>query len=385
MVASRSARERKAAVEAGTLATVKIDLDEQKQFLYKIGCSVCRAKGHRKWSAYRPGGDNGYMAAMDRWIFHLIEKHPGADAPCLAYVDAARQRLHERRAHVLESGRAPTPFTADEIRAGCPAGRTIRMRVDTEGETPFLRVRRFVSCHEAGAVLEQSRQSLDGVALSVPEAGRVTWRDLQAHPSFPVDATTIEDETISTAIGELGCLRYTVRDGATEEVFWFAKDLPGMPIQHVTRVGGDVVATVSVVDNTIQAEDSGPFFHGTKADLQPGDVLEPGYGSNFGSGTTANFIYLTATLDAATWGAELAVGEVPGRIYRVEPTGPFENDPNLTDKRFPGNPTRSFRTRAPLRVVAEVQDWEPHSAEVLQTMRDDLEELKRRGVEAIND
>ena len=134
-----------------------------------------------------------------------------------------------------------------------------------------------------------------------------------------------------------------------------------------------------------EALDAGPFFHGTKADLRTGDLLEPGKSSNYGEGRTANFIYLTATLDAATWGAELAVGEGPGRIYRVEPTGPFENDPNLTDQRFPGNPTRSYRTRAPLRVVGEVRDWEPHPPEVLQTMRDHLEELKRHGIEAIND
>lgn len=99
----------------------------------------------------------------------------------------------------------------------------------------------------------------------------------------------------------------------------------------------------------------------------------------------ANYIYLTATLDAATWGAELAVGEGPGRIYRVEPTGPFEDDPNLTDKRFQGNLTRSYRTLEPQRVVGEVQDWEPHSPEVLQDMRDHLEELKRFGIDAIND
>jgi hypothetical protein len=97
MVASRSARERKAAVEAGALATVAIDLDEHEQFVYKVACTRCRAKGHRKWSAYRPGGDNGYMAAMDRWIFHLVERHPGTQAPCLAYLAEARQRLHERR------------------------------------------------------------------------------------------------------------------------------------------------------------------------------------------------------------------------------------------------------------------------------------------------
>lgn len=131
--------------------------------------------------------------------------------------------------------------------------------------------------------------------------------------------------------------------------------------------------------------DTGPFFHGTKADLRPGDTIEPGYRSNFGERRTANYVYLTATLDAATWGAELASGDGPGRIYRVEPTGPIENDPNLTDQRFPGNPTRSYRTQQPLQVVDEVTDWEPHPPEVLQAMLDHLEELKRQGIEAIND
>ena len=97
MTASRAARERKAASEAGPLARVKIDLDAQKQFVYKISCTECVAKGDRSWSAYRPGGDNGFMAAMDRWVFHLHEKHPGADAPCLAYLADAQRRLHERR------------------------------------------------------------------------------------------------------------------------------------------------------------------------------------------------------------------------------------------------------------------------------------------------
>ena len=105
MTASRSAREKKAATEAGALAKVKIDLDENKQFVYKISCTVCLAKGHRNWSAYRPGGDNGFMAAMDRWTFHLNEKHPDSDAPCLAFLPAAQQRLHERR---LEQEADPT-------------------------------------------------------------------------------------------------------------------------------------------------------------------------------------------------------------------------------------------------------------------------------------
>jgi len=132
-------------------------------------------------------------------------------------------------------------------------------------------------------------------------------------------------------------------------------------------------------------QEPGPFYHGTKADLKPGEVLQPGYSSNFGKRRKANYVYLTATLDAATWGAELAVGEGPGRIYRVEPTGPIEDDPNLTDKKFPGNPTRSYRTRHPLRVLGEFLDWAPHPPEALQGMRNRLHELKRLGVEAIND
>ena len=131
--------------------------------------------------------------------------------------------------------------------------------------------------------------------------------------------------------------------------------------------------------------DPGPFYHGSKADLKVGDMLKPGYSSNFGEGKKANYVYLTATLDAATWGAELAVGDKPGRIYRVEPTGPIEDDPNLTDKKFTGNPTRSYRTKHPLRVVGEVLDWQGHSPEVLKNMRDHLDKLKRLGIEAIND
>ena len=97
MTASRSARERKAAAEAGALARVSIDVGEDGQFVYKIRCSECTVKGDRNWSAYRPGEENGFMAAMDRWIFHLSEKHPGADAPCMAFLSAAQRRLQQRR------------------------------------------------------------------------------------------------------------------------------------------------------------------------------------------------------------------------------------------------------------------------------------------------
>lgn len=127
------------------------------------------------------------------------------------------------------------------------------------------------------------------------------------------------------------------------------------------------------------------FYHGTKADLGPGDLIKPGYSSNFGKRKQAGLVYLTGTLDAATWGAELAVGEGPGRIYVVGPTGPIEDDPNLTDKKFPGNPTKSYRTREPLRVTGEVTDWRGHSPEALKAMKDDLERLERLGVEAIDD
>ncbi|WP_286929605.1 MULTISPECIES: NAD(+)--rifampin ADP-ribosyltransferase [Aeromicrobium] len=131
--------------------------------------------------------------------------------------------------------------------------------------------------------------------------------------------------------------------------------------------------------------DDGPFFHGTKAVLSPGDLLEPGRRANFGENRTAGHIYFTGTLDAATWGAELSVGEGRGHIYRVEPTGPFEDDPNLTDKKFPGNPTRSYRSKEPIRVVEEVVGWEPHPPEVLQHMLDSLAAMKERGEVVIDD
>ena len=127
------------------------------------------------------------------------------------------------------------------------------------------------------------------------------------------------------------------------------------------------------------------FYHGTKADLKPGDLIGAGYNSNYGKRKMAAYVYVTATLNAATWGAELALGEGPGRIYIVEPTGPFEDDPNLTDRKYPGNPTKSYRTRDPLRVTGEVIDWKGHSPEELKAMKDHLEELKRLGIEAIED
>ena len=131
-------------------------------------------------------------------------------------------------------------------------------------------------------------------------------------------------------------------------------------------------------------QDEGPFYHGTKADLIIGDYLEAGFNSNFVEQEIANYIYLTATLDAAIWGAEFAIGDGKGRIYIVEPTGSINDDPNLTDMRFPGNPTRSYRTREPLRIVGEVSDWQGHTGEELKKMRDEIEEAKRLGYGVIN-
>jgi hypothetical protein len=127
------------------------------------------------------------------------------------------------------------------------------------------------------------------------------------------------------------------------------------------------------------------FYHGTRADLKPGDLIEPGYNSNYGKRKKAAYVYLTGTLDAAIWGAELALGEGPGRIYMVEPTGTITDDPNLTDKKYPGNPTKSYRSREPLRVTGEVTDWQGHSPEALKAMKDNIERLKLLGVEAIDD
>ncbi|MBN8679002.1 MAG: NAD(+)--rifampin ADP-ribosyltransferase [Chitinophagales bacterium] len=127
------------------------------------------------------------------------------------------------------------------------------------------------------------------------------------------------------------------------------------------------------------------YFHGTKADLAVGDLIEAGYQSNYGDRKNARYIFLSATLDAAIWGAELASGDGPGRIYLVEPTGLIEDDPDLTDKKFPGNPTMSYRSTHPFRVVGEVSQWEGHPAEQVQTMKDALAKLREQGISSLNE
>ncbi|MEE4210624.1 MAG: NAD(+)--rifampin ADP-ribosyltransferase [Parvularcula sp.] len=127
------------------------------------------------------------------------------------------------------------------------------------------------------------------------------------------------------------------------------------------------------------------FFHGTKADLKIGDVVKVGHASNFLETGALSWVYFTATLDAAVWGAELSGGDGLGRIYIVEPTGPFEDDPNVTDKRFPGNPTLSYRSREPLRIVAEATHWQGHTADQILQMKQGLERLTAEGANVILD
>lgn len=133
----------------------------------------------------------------------------------------------------------------------------------------------------------------------------------------------------------------------------------------------------------------GPFFHGTRHALDPGSELVAGHGSNFQDGRVSNHVYFAARVDTAAWGAELATalaGEAGrGHIYVVEPLGPFEDDPNVTNKRFPGNPTASYRTRDAVRVVSELEDWVGHTPEEIRTMLDGLARLRAEGRDVIED
>jgi len=126
------------------------------------------------------------------------------------------------------------------------------------------------------------------------------------------------------------------------------------------------------------------FFHGTRAELQPGELITTGYRSNFRE-NALSWVYFTATLDAAIWGAELATGDGHPRIYVVEPTGPYFDDPNVTDRKFPGNPTLSYRSREPLRILGEVTGWQGHPPESVYERKQSLARLKAEGKDVIID
>ncbi|MGB8859416.1 MAG: NAD(+)--rifampin ADP-ribosyltransferase [Ilumatobacteraceae bacterium] len=147
----------------------------------------------------------------------------------------------------------------------------------------------------------------------------------------------------------------------------------------------------SYVPVTLESCDhlQGPFFHGTRISFDVGDLLVPGQLSNYQNGRISNHVYFAALLEPAVWAAELATAfagtEERGHIYLVKPTGPFEDDPNVTNKRFPGNVTQSYRTRHPMRVIDEVQLWEGHAPEVLQGMLQHLAQLRDQGLDVIED
>lgn len=194
--------------------------------------------------------------------------------------------------------------------------------------------------------------------------------------------TPILDEAIWEAELSLGDGRprvYVVEPlGAVEDTSALPDRRPAIPPSMSWRTREPLRVTHEVTEWL--------HYHGTRAALGPGDLLTPGHHANYGdSPRTANYIYFARTLEAAVWGAELAAGDAPCRIYVVEPTGPVEDDPNLTDTKFRGNPTKSFRSRYPLRVVGELAEWCGHSPEAIQAMKDGLERLAKSGMMVIDD
>ena len=165
------------------------------------------------------------------------------------------------------------------------------------------------------------------------------------------------------------------------------------PVRATRSIAESIAATEQEPHTPVTFEHcdhvEGPFFHGTKEAFEVGEEVVAGKPSNFQDGRVSNHVYFSALLEPAIWGAELATAltgsDRPGHVFVVEPTGPFEDDPNVTNKRFPGNPTRSFRTRHPMRVINEVHDWEGHAPEVLQGMLDSLAQLREQGLDVIED
>ncbi len=212
-------------------------------------------------------------------------------------------------------------------------------------------------------------------------------------------------EPPTSAAADDACAGYLFLTDKLDEAHWDAELAPGDGDAHiyVIEASGEVQAasaipgrktvghpTMSLCSRdalrVIEEVTEWMLYHGTRADLKPGDVIKPGHRPNYGNRErTSNFVYFSRTLEAATWGAELAEGEGAGRIYIVEATGAIEDDPNVTNKRFRGNPTKSFRSRAALRVVGEVFDWKGHAPEALKAMKDHLARLKEQGVEPLDD
>jgi rifampin ADP-ribosylating transferase len=264
-----------------------------------------------------------------------------------------RARLEEQRAATLAQIEALEAEIADVV-AGADLVATDDEH-DPEGATiAFERAR-------VGALLELARDSLAGV----DEALRRLASD--SYGTCEVCHRRIDPERLAARPHAARCVTC-----AASARRW---------------VGGPGVHEPVTFDNCARV--AGPFFHGTKVALNVGDELAPGYGSNFQVGRVSNNIYFAAVLETAVWGAELSTALAGiterGRIYVVEPLGPFEDDPNVTDKRFPGNPTRSYRSQHPLRIVGEVTDWQGHDPEVLRAMLASLAALRAEGRDVIED
>jgi hypothetical protein len=149
--------------------------------------------------------------------------------------------------HVLGPDLTPTPFTAGEIRQGCPPGRLIRLRIDTADGPSYERTNRFVDCDDEGATIERRVFGADGSPIGAPETGRTTWAAFQLHAAFPLARTTVEPDVIESPMGRLECLRFTVLDGADTDIFWFAMSKPGMPVRVVTERDGRLVESMTMI------------------------------------------------------------------------------------------------------------------------------------------
>lgn len=151
--------------------------------------------------------------------------------------------------NIVQPGHAPTPFTAAEIRDGCPAGRTIGMLIEPRDGDPYLTLNRFVTVDENGADTELKSMTMDGEEIDPPVERRSTWEEFQAHASFPAEQTVIDSEVLETSMGDLKCKRYTVKDGPTSDTYWFAVDKPGMPVKVETVAPGGVAYRMRMIND----------------------------------------------------------------------------------------------------------------------------------------
>lgn len=313
----------------------------------------------------RAGGD----ATWDRLAEHLDETATSRKPFVINRAfDAPVARLFEmwvNPAH-LAKWLPPAGMTMTFVRSEIAPGKSTFFALS--GEHGSMHVRAEYLALEPPRRIAYTQEFVDEREARAPAPGADVWPDVMLTTVVFTEETPDRTRVTVTSAPH--------GEATPAEIEAFAKERGGM----TQGWSGSFDALEALVDPASQE-----LFHGTKADLGIGDLIEVGRPSNYGARKLARWVYLTATLDAATWGAELAVGEGRGRIYVVEPTGPIEDDPNLTDKKFPGNPTKSYRTAAPLRVIGEITDWRGHAPEQLQAMREGIARLAAQGIEAIED